>query len=335
MEGGKAVPEYNLFDLMENAVEKKDIEPVSLVKVLVPISNPKHERDLLKLAYFMGSEIICLHIIEVPDQTMLKFAQEAYHEKNIEIDCHFKEEFDNYPAILGHKREYVVAFDHRISNSIMEQAEIEHADMIIMGWHEPKRFEYSLGVTNDVLLSSKSPIALLKGHLPDSINKILVGYNGKENSLYGLYLAEKLVVNTGAVIDVISIVSPDETKETRQKITDEFERQVEKISSVPVSFRVMEKYSIEDALLEASNNNDLTIIGDSSERFKISLLGTLSQRVARHSQKPIVIVKKSRPISKESLIIWLKSLSAKYMQDSGRKKVKTTTDKPSERFWSK
>jgi hypothetical protein len=97
----------------------------------------------------------------------------------------------------------------------------------------------------------------------------------------------------------------------------------------------MEKYSIEDALLEASNNNDLTIIGDSSERFKISLLGTLSQRVARHSQKPIVIVKKSRPISKESLIIWLKSLSAKYMQDSGRKKVKTTTDKPSERFWSK
>lgn len=297
---GKAVPEYNLLDLLENAVEQKDIEPVPLLKVLVPISNPKHERDLLKLADFTGSEIICLHVIEIPDQTTLKLAQEAYHEKKIEIDCHFKEEFDNYPATLGHKREYVVAFDHSISNSILEQAELEHADMIIMGWHEPKRFEYSPGVINDVVLSSKSPIALLKGHLPDSINKILVGYNGKENSLYGLYLAEKLAVNTGAGIDVIRIVSPDDTPATRKKISHELERQVEKISSVPVSYRVMEKYSIEDALLEASNNNDLTIIGDSSERFKISLLGTLSQRVARHSKKPIVIVKKSKPISKES-----------------------------------
>ncbi|WP_243684922.1 amino acid permease [Methanosarcina barkeri] len=318
---GKAIPEYNLFDLLENTVEKKEMQPVSLVKVLVPISNQKHESDLLKLADFMGSEIICLHVIEVPDQTNLKLAQEAYHEKKIEMDCRFKEEFESYPTILGHKREYIAAFDHSISNSILEQAEIEHADMIIMGWHEPKRFEYSHGVTNQVLLSSKRPIALLKGHLPDSIHKILVGYNGKENSVYGLSLAEKLAVNTGAGIEIISIISPDESQENRQKITDELESLVGKISSIPVSFRVLTKYSIEDALLEASNNNDLTIIGDSSERFKISLLGTLSQRIARHSKKPIVIVKKSNRSQKKALIIWLKSTPAEYMQGSGEKEL--------------
>lgn len=298
---GKAMPEYNLFDLLENTVEKKNIEPASVVKILVPISNPEHERDLLKLADYMGSEIICLHVVEVPDQTTLKLAQEAYHEKKIEMDCRFKEEFDLYPAILGHKREYIVAFDHSISNSIIEQAEIENADIIVMGWHESKRFQYSLGVTNDVLRSSKSQIALLKGHLPDSVNRILVAYNGKENSVNGLYLAKKLAVNTGAGVEMISVVSPDEDQQTKQKITDELEHLVKKISLVPVSFRVLERYSIEDAILEASNNSDLTIIGDSSERFKISLLGTLSQRVARHSKKPIVIVKKPKPISKESL----------------------------------
>ncbi len=296
---GRAIPECDLFDLLENPVKTKDIEPVPLVKVLVPVSNPKHERDLLKLADFMGSEIVCLHVIEVPDQTTLRLAQEAYHEKMIEMDCQFKEEFDSYPAILGHKREYIIAFDHSISNSILEQAEIEHVDMILMGWHEPKN--YSLGVTNDVLLSSKSPIALLKGQLPDSINKILVGYNGKENSVHGLYLAKKLAANTGAAIEVVSIVSPKEAQETRQKITDKLEHMIEKISCVPVSFRMLESYSIEDALLEASNNNDLTIIGNSSKRFKVSLLGTLSQRVARRSEKPIVIVKIPKPISKENL----------------------------------
>lgn len=316
---GKAVPEYNLFDLLENSVERKNIEPVSLVKVLVPISNPKNERDLLKLADFMGNDIICLHVIEVPDQTTLKLAQGAYHEKKIEANCHFKEEFESYPAILGHKKEYIAAFDHSISNSILEQAEIEKADMILMGWHEPKRIQYPLGVTNHILLSSKIPIALLKGRLPNNINKILVGYNGKENSIYGFYLAKNLASNTGAEIEILSIVNPDETYETRQKIIDEIELLIEKIGSIPVSFRVLEKYSIEDALLEASDNSDLTIIGDSSERFKISLLGTLSQRVAKHSKKPIVIVKKSKPISKENFNYLINKFLKRYTSGSGIK----------------
>ncbi len=122
----------------------------------------------------------------------MQIAQEAYHEKQIEMDCRFQEDFEQYPAKFGNKREYIVAFDHRISNSIIEQAEIENADIIIMGWPGSKRFQYSFGdVTNDVLLSSKSQIALLKGHLPDNIKRILVAYNGRENSVYGLSLAKK------------------------------------------------------------------------------------------------------------------------------------------------
>ena len=299
---GKAMPAYNLFDLLENNVERVSVEPVSVGRVLVPVSNPGHERDLLKLADFLGSEIICLHIIEVPRQTTLMVAQEAYHEKKIEMNCRFQEDFEQYPAKFGNKREYIVAFDHNISNSIIEQAEIENADIIIMGWHESKRFKYSLGdVTNDVLLSSKSQIALLKGHLPDSIKKILVAYNGKQNSVHGLYLAKKIAANTGASIRIISIISPDEDPDRKAKITEELEGLVAKITSVPASYKLLERYSIEDAILEVSNGYDLTIIGDSSERFKISLLGTLSQRIARHSRKPVMIVKKSKPISKESL----------------------------------
>ncbi len=299
---GKAVPEYNLFDLLENNVEKKNIEPTSVVKVLVPISNTMHERDLLKLADSIGSEIICLHVIEVPAQTTLTVVQQAYHDKKIEIGSRFKEEFERYPIIAGHKREFIIAFDHSISNSIIEQAEIENVDMIVMGWHESKRIPYSKGdVTNDVLTSSKSPIALLKGHIPDHIKKILVAYNGKENSVKGLSLAKKLAASTGATIEIISVISPDEDQEEKDKIITELEGLVENITLTSSSFRLLEKYSIEDAILEASNDNDLTIIGDSSERFKISFIGNLSQRVAKHSKKPIMIVKKSKPISKESL----------------------------------
>ena len=309
---GKAMPAYNLFDLLENNVERVSVEPTSVGRVLVPVSNPGHERDLLKLADFLGNEIICLHVIEVPEQTTLMVAQEAYHEKQIEMDCRFQEDFEHYPAKFGNKREFIFAFDHEISNSIIEQAEIEHADIIIMGWHESKRFKYSLGdVTNDVLLSSKSQIALLKGHLPDSLKKILVAYNGKQNSVHGLYLAKKLAANTGASIRIINIVSPDEDPENKAKLSTELEGLVAKITSGSASFKLLERYSIEDAILEVSNGYDLTIIGDSSERFKISLLGTLSQRIARHSRKPVMIVKKSKPISKESMNYLLKKSARK------------------------
>lgn len=308
----KALPAYNLFDLLENNVERVSAEPEPVGRVLVPVSNPGHERDLLKLADLLGNEIICLHVVEIPNQISLAVGQELYHEKQIEMDCRFQEDFEQYPAKFGNKREYIVAFDHDISNSIIEQAEIENADIIIMGWHDSKRFKYAFGdVTNDVLLSSKSQIALLKGHLPDNIKKILVAYNGKENSVHGLSLAKKIAENSGASIRIISIVSPDDDEEQKTKVAEELEGLVKKLPSIPVSFKLLERYSIEDAVLEVSNGYDLTIIGDSSERFKISLLGTLSQRIARHSKKSVMIVKKSKPISKESLNYLLKKRAKK------------------------
>jgi nucleotide-binding universal stress UspA family protein len=305
---GKAIPGYSLFDLLENTVEQANIKPESTVKVLVPISNPRHERDLLKLADCLGSEIIGLHVIKVPDQTSLQVAQKAYHDTHIEMDARFKKEFDRYPVILGQKRDYIVAFDHDIANSIIEQAEIENVDTIIMGWHEASRFQYSLGeVASDVLASSKKQIVLLKGYLPDRINTILVAYNGKENSVYGLYLARKLAVNTGAQIAVIAVISPDAEADRKEEITAKIAELAAEENGIHVEFRILERYSVEDAILEAADGSDVTIIGDSSQRFKISLIGTLSQRIARHSTKPVLIVKKSRPISKESMNYLLRS----------------------------
>ena len=299
---GKATPRYNLFDLLENNVGSPVIKPGSGVKVLIPISNVKHEHDLLRLADCLGDEIVGLHVIRVPDQTALIFAQEAFQGKKIEMESHFKEEFEKYPVILGHKRKYITAFDHSVSNSIIEQAELENADLVIMGWHESNRFQYSLGdVTNDVLSLLKRHILLLKGYLSDKLTKILVAYNGKDNSVYGLHLAKKLAANTGAKIEIITIVSPDEDIERKKEIAEKLHALCKSEENISISFKMLERYSVEDAILEASNDSDLTVIGDSSQRFKVSFLGTLPQRVARHSKNPVLVVKMSKPISKQNI----------------------------------
>ncbi|MDP2216491.1 MAG: amino acid permease [Methanolobus sp.] len=323
---GKATPKYTLFDLLENTVEKTNVKPGSVVKVLVPISNPRHERDLLKLADCLGSEIIGLHVIKVPDQTSLQVAREAFRDRHTAMDFSFKREFDRYPVIIGHKRDYIVAFDHDIANSINEQAEIENVDTIIMGWHE-SRFQYFLGeVASDVLASSKKQILLLKGYLPDRISTILVAYNGKENSVQGLHLARKLAANTGAQIVIITVISPDEEQERKEEITAKISELAAEEDIIPLECRVLERYSVEDAILEAAEDSDVTIIGDSSQRFKVSLIGTMSHRIARHSKKPVLIVKRPRPISRESLNYFLKKVLRKCRAELQRRKLYRSTE---------
>lgn len=300
---GKATPRYNLFDLLENNVGSPVIKPEQGVKVLIPISNVKNEHGLLRLADCLGDEIVVLHVIRVPEQTDLIFAQKAFHEKKIEMDSLFKKEFEKFPVIFGHKRRYITAFDHSVSNSIVEQAEIENVGLVIMGWHESNRLKYSLGdVTNDVLSALKRHIVLLKGDIPSEINKIVVAYNGKDNSVYSLHLAKKLAVNTGAKIEIITIVNPDKDTERKKEIAEKLNDLCESEENIFISSKMLERYSAEDAILEASIDSDLTIIGDSSQRFKISFLGTLPQRVARHSKNPVLVVKMSKPISKQNII---------------------------------
>lgn len=68
-----------------------------------------------------------------------------------------------------------------------------------------------------------------------------------------------------------------------------------------VVYEIQEKYSTEDAILEAANEHDIIMIGDSSQRFKRAFLGTLPQRIARHTRKPVIIVKRYKPLSKEGI----------------------------------
>ncbi|WP_445474817.1 amino acid permease [Methanococcoides methylutens] len=303
---GTATPGYSLFDVLEDRVSKPSVIPESMIKVLIPISNLRHERDLLNLADWLGDDIIGLHVVKVPSQTSLNAAQEAYH-SGVEVKSLVKKEFEQFPIISGHKREFIIAFDRSVSSSIVEQANIENVDVIVMGWNENNRFNHSIGdVANEVLSFSKSHIVLLKGYLPRKINRIVIAYDGKDNSIYGVYLAKKLAINTGASIQIVNISHPDKEPIDKNKLIDAINEIIGDDDRISIDYKFIERFSIADGILEFGNDGDMLIIGDSGRRFKVSLLGTLSQRIAKHSSKPVIIVRRSIPISREGLTYWLK-----------------------------
>ncbi|MDK2911188.1 MAG: hypothetical protein PWR29_145 [Methanolobus sp.] len=298
----KAFPKYDIFDVLENNIQPAPLESGSKIKILVPLANPRHETDLLYLADNLGDEIIGLSVIKVPQQTSLTAAREAFHEKRLAIDGVLKERFEQFPTIVGHEREYIIAFDHSITNSIMEQAEIEKVDFIIIGWHETNRFHPSMGtVANKVLSFAKNNMVVLNGYLPPKIGRIVVAYNGKENSRYGLHLARRLSKSTGVPLHVLRVMKPHLREELKGSIIHDMEELARDDSLVTIVPHIKEHFSAENAILDFLCDDDLLIIGDSSGRFKFSLIGNLPYVLAKRYKGPVMIVRKHKPLSSEGV----------------------------------
>jgi amino acid transporter/nucleotide-binding universal stress UspA family protein len=295
----KAYPKYSIFDMLENNVYPTPVTTGSKIKILVPIANPEHELDLLQLADNIGDEIIGLNVVRIPKQTSLTAARDAFHDNKNTMENILKEKFDEFPIIVGHEREYIIAFDHSVANSIIEQAEIENVDFIVIGWHEMNRLHFSMGnVATKVLALAKNNIVMLNGYFPKKIEKIIVAYNGKENSQYGLTLAKRLSKNTGAKIHILRVIKPNAQEDKKMKIISELEQIMRDGKENPISYEVKEHYSVEDGILGSIGQEDLLIIGDSSQRFNISLLGMLPYNIAKRSTQPVLIVKGYKPLSR-------------------------------------
>ncbi|AFV23410.1 amino acid permease-like protein [Methanolobus psychrophilus R15] len=299
---GKAFPKYDIFDVLENNIQPVPLEASSKIKILVPIANPKHEMDLLYLADNLGDQIIGLSVIKVPQQTSLTAAQEAFHENRLMMDGLLRERFEKFPIIVGHEREYIIAFDHSITNSIMEQAQLEKVDFIIIGWHEVNRFHPSLGtVANQVLSVANNNTVVLKGYLPAKIGRIVVAYNGKENSRYGLHLAKRLSKSTGVPLHVLRVIKPNLAEDVKVSVHRDLEELAGDTCMAPIIYHVKEHFSAENAVLEFLTEDDLLIIGDSSSRFKFSLIGNLPYVLAKGYKGPLLIIKKHKPLSSEGV----------------------------------
>lgn len=320
---GTAFPRYDLFDVLEDNISPAPLKDSSEIKVLVPISNPKHEKDLLYLADNLGDSIVGLNVIKVPQQIGLAETRYAFHANKIAVDGALREKFEDFPAILGHERKYIIAFDHDVTNSIVEQAELEDVDFIIIGWHEVNRFHPSIrNITNQVLSSASKNLVVLNGHLPDKIKRIVVAYNGKDNSIYGLYLAKRLSKSTGAELHILRIVDPEYDNILYDSMKADLEMAAEDNSLYNISAHLIRHISIENAILDFLEKDDIMVIGDSGRRFSFSLLGNLPYVLAKGHKGPVMIIKKHKPLSSRGIRYFIMKIVRKtesYLMNTGKK----------------
>lgn len=301
--GGKAEPEYTIFDIIEDQ-EVPGITTSKQKKVLVPVSDPEIEKDLLLLADLLSDETVGLNVIEVPDQIGLR---DARHADIAKLDKEYNrrdEIFCQHAETTEHAERCISVYDHDVPAAILEQTELERPDLLLLGWQRQDRFRSEIGgVTRQVLNKARANIAVLVGKFPDDLQKITVAYDGRDNSNYGLYLARRLAEITGADIEILHVLDPEVSPDEKQRIKQELENISTQIVGVNyhISYRIEEKFSITDAVLAAAAESDLTIIGDSNRRFNLQILGTRSSRIASHTQDTVLIVRRYKPFSQQTL----------------------------------
>ncbi len=104
-------------------------------RVMVPLANPGHEKDLVTLASAIakqrGGTVVATHIVQVPDQTALESARQ-------------QDDFDAARGLLEQAREDAETFgvdvetrtilSHRSFEEIFDAARTYDADLTVMGW---------------------------------------------------------------------------------------------------------------------------------------------------------------------------------------------------------
>jgi len=106
-------------------------------RVMVPLANPEHERDLIELASTIAKErggtVVATHIITVPDQTALERAKG----RSDEIDKTSKHLLDRAredAETFGVEVETHTILSHRSYEEIFDSARTYDADLVVMGW---------------------------------------------------------------------------------------------------------------------------------------------------------------------------------------------------------
>jgi amino acid transporter/nucleotide-binding universal stress UspA family protein len=106
-------------------------------RVMVPLANPEHERDLIELASTVAKErrgkVVATHIITVPDQTALERAKGRSDEID-ETSKHLLDRAREDAETFGVEVETHTILSHRSYEAIFDAAHTHDADLVVMGW---------------------------------------------------------------------------------------------------------------------------------------------------------------------------------------------------------
>ena len=194
-------------------------------RVMVPLSNPRTERDLIELGSLLAKAndgtVVATHIVQVPDQTPLYAGAEHVDR----IDAESKKLLDaarKDAETFGATVETKTIISHRSFEEVFDAAKTDNADLVVMGWGGNSAL--SAGRVESPLdeLTSNLPCDFLvmkdRGFDPSDV---LVPTAGGNSSDLSAEVAEVLL-DHGSDVSLLYVVDDDSEKPDGKQFLSEW-----------------------------------------------------------------------------------------------------------------
>jgi nucleotide-binding universal stress UspA family protein len=185
---------------------------------------------------------------------------------------------------------------HNVPSAILSVADMEQPDLILMGWtgevrNSPIRGTNAAGV---VKLANRD-VLVLKDNGLNEVHRILVPIGSGPHSKLGLRVANFLATQWGATVTAMTVQIGQgysaaksefdhESLQFFQGLAEEFVRDSLREAGVTAEISAVINPDVSNAILKASVDYDLIIIGASNEwGFRQWLFGSLPDKVANNA----------------------------------------------------
>ncbi len=279
----------------------------TLPVILVPLGNPETEVSLLKLSTALArsrkARLRLIHIVNLPVQTPLEAGRMEYEKEKEEKET-LLDIASRHATEQGVKSVASAIIAHNIPSAILSAAEVEHPDLIIMGWRdEAKNPQSRRSNVGGVLRVVKENVLVFKDRGLQNIKRIVVPISGGPHALLGLRLAHELARQWDASITALKVqhgkgISESSSDFDRQSVTffrseaEKFAQKTLDKAGVAADVNVVMNTNISKAIVEASSDHDLIVIGASNELFlRRRFFGSIPEQVAENAPVSVLMVR--------------------------------------------
>jgi len=298
--------ELEYSQMGENSEENANKLPT--YRILVPVANPSTQKGLLQLAVAlaqpaagMGGDdlqsaaVHPLSLIELNDDY-------AFESTPAEADRIIQERRSKLSELidsleLSEARKFVhpiIRVTNDVARETAQIAQIDRADLILVGWHRPTFSSNRLGGrVGQILSNAKVDVAIFVDRGRERLNNLLVPYAANIHDDLGLELALRLLVNSEERRLTVLRVAGD--GEAGNELSYEFQRVMDQL---PVEVRsrietpIVEAAEPIQAVVAASANADLTIAGTSREwGIERQTLGQYTDELAVQCHSSLLIAR--------------------------------------------
>ena len=262
-------------------------------RVLVPLANRKTVTSLTHIANAIAkksnAQIIFLHVNEIKEGNPLALG--------LKDNERARSLFDTASQIAedaGVPSRSIVNISHRISHGIVDTAEDEECNFIIVGREKnPDFFErFFSSIIDSVIQKFPGEVAVLHGAFnKEEIKTVLIPFAVDIHAILATEIAPALLDYFNCKIKILLVYPPETTMQEREERETKVQELI-KENSLPAEIKILNNTDILQSIVRESKRADLVLMGGKTGDFLELLFGrSLAQEITEQSACPVLWVK--------------------------------------------